>query len=102
MFDSPRSAITLAARLLPHLERLDDVVDLDVVEAAQRDAALEALTDLGGVILEPAQRRDRRVLVNDGTVPDNPGLGVAPDETGAHQAAGDDANLRGAEHLAHL
>src|SRR5690349_14073545 len=88
--------------LLPHLERLDDVADLDVVVTTQRDTALEALTDLRRVVLEPPQRRDRRVLRRDGAVADDPGLGVAPDETGAHQAAGDDADLRGAEHLAHL
>src|SRR6266536_1781437 len=91
-----------AARLLTHLERLDDVLDLDVVEPTQRDAALEALTDLGRVVLEPPQRGDRRVFGDHRTVADDPGAGVAPDETGAHQAAGDDADLRGAEHLAHL
>src|SRR6202043_2424942 len=48
------------ARLLPHLERLDDITDPDVV-VAEPDAALEALADLGRVILEPAQRLDGQV-----------------------------------------
>src|SRR5215468_5205477 len=39
------------SRHLPHLERLDHVADLDVA-VADTDAALEALADLGGVVLE--------------------------------------------------
>ena len=39
--------------LLAHLERLNDVLDADVV-VADADAALVALADLGHVILEPA------------------------------------------------
>src|SRR4051794_7598196 len=92
----------LRAGLLPHLERLDDVVDLDVVEATQRDTALEALADLGRIVLEPPQRLDGGVLRHHRAVADDPRLGVAPDETGADQAAGDDADLRGAEHVAHF
>src|SRR5215475_7283975 len=38
----------LRARLLPHLVRLDEVADLDVVVVAQSQTTLEALADLGG------------------------------------------------------
>jgi dye decolorizing peroxidase len=48
------------ARLLAHLEGLDHVADLDVVEGPEVDAALEALADLGDVVLEPPQRRRSR------------------------------------------
>ena len=41
-------------RLLPHLEGLDDVLNLHVLEVAEVDAALVALSDLGHVVLEPA------------------------------------------------
>src|SRR5581483_5473908 len=81
------------ARLLPHLVGLDHVVDLDVVERAEADTALEALADLGGVVLEPAQRLDAEVLGHHRAVPDEPGLGVAADETRAHQASRDVAEL---------
>src|SRR5438445_11011373 len=40
----------LRARLLPHLVGLDDVADPDVVVVAERQAALEALADLGRVV----------------------------------------------------
>src|SRR5207245_6544463 len=63
------------ARLLPHLEGLDHVADLDVV-VADADAALEALTDLGGVVLEPAQRLDREAVGHHDAVPDQACLRV--------------------------
>src|SRR3954453_15892260 len=90
------------ARLLLHLEGLDDVVDLDVVVVAERDTALETFTHLGDVVLEPAQTRDRDVVGDHGAVPDEPGLGVADDRAGADDAAGDVADLARAEHLADL
>src|SRR5450756_716355 len=46
-------AETLRARLLPHLVRLDHVIDLDVVERPQPDAALVTVADLGRIVLEP-------------------------------------------------
>src|SRR5215203_1543656 len=91
-----------AARLLPHLERLDDVVDLDVVVRPEADAALVALADLGRVVLEPLERLDREVVRHDGAVADEPCPGVAADLAAAHQAAGDVAELAGPEHLADL
>src|SRR3954463_12453559 len=90
------------ARLLLHLERLDDVVDLDVVVVAQRDTALEALAHLGDVVLEPAQPRDRDVVGDNGAVAHQPGLGVAHDRAGADDATGDVADLARPEHLADL
>src|SRR5207248_2787883 len=73
---------TSGAGLLPHLERLDEVADLDVVVVAERDAALEALADLGGVFLEPAEAGDGQVLRHHSTVAEEPRLAVAPDEAG--------------------
>src|SRR3954451_2014347 len=80
---------TSGAGLLPHLERLDDVADLDVVEVAERDAALEALADLGGVFLEPAEAGDGEVLRHHSAVAEEPRLAVAPDEAGPDDAARD-------------
>src|SRR5262249_13416455 len=93
------AGIVSGPRLLPHLERLDDVSDLDVVVRAEREAALEALPNLDHVVLEPAQRAHRLVLHHDDVVPEQPGAGVAPDLAGEHHAAGDGADLRRAEHL---
>src|SRR5690349_5480388 len=72
------------ARLLPHLERLDDVVDLDVV-VADADTALVALADLGRVLLEAAQRRDGEVVGDDDTAADEPRLAVADDDARTDQ-----------------
>src|SRR4051812_40414769 len=69
----------LQARLLTHLERLDDVVDLDVVERPQTDTALVALADLGRVVLEAAQRLDGQVVRATAPAPIRPGLGVGDD-----------------------
>src|ERR1700722_3215239 len=91
----------LDARLLPHLERLDDVLDPDVV-VADADAALEALADLGHVVLEPAQALDREVVGDDHAVPDDPRLAVAGDQAGADDAARDAADARHPEDLADL
>src|SRR5579863_1826093 len=77
--------------LLPHLEGLDRVADPDVV-VADADAALEALADLGRVVLEPAQRLHRQVVGDDHAVPDQPRLGVAVDRAGTDDAAGDVAD----------
>src|SRR3954451_741215 len=90
------------ARLLLHLERLDDVVDLDVVVVAEGDTALEALANLGDVVLETTQPRDRDVVGDHRAVTHQPGLGVAHDRAGADDAAGDVADLARPEHLADL
>src|SRR3954471_4954322 len=75
------------ARLLAHLEGLDDVLDLDVVERPETDTALVALADLGHVVLEPAQRLDREVVGDDHAVADQPGLGVPGDRPAADDGA---------------
>src|ERR1700710_1579506 len=84
----------LLPRLLAQLERLDHVIDLDVVERAQPDAALEALADLGRVLLEPLERAHGEVVRHHRAVPHQPGLGVAPDLARPHQTAGHVADPR--------
>src|SRR5699024_3480003 len=53
------------ARDLAHLVGGDEVLDLDVVEGPQVDTALEALADLGDVVLEPPQAGDLQTLGDD-------------------------------------
>src|SRR4051794_9461858 len=91
-----------APRDLLHLEGLDDVALLDVLVVPQDQAALEALADLGGVVLLALQRREVEVVGHDGTVTDETHLGVAPDHTTGDHAAGDVADLRRAEDRADL
>src|SRR3954465_401963 len=90
------------ARLLAHLEGLDDVLVLDVVERPQADAALVALADLGDVVLEPAERVDEEGVVDHAPAAQQPRLRVPADLAGPDDAAGDVAELAAAEHLAHL
>src|SRR5829696_3508599 len=90
------------ARDLAHLERLDDVLGLDVVERPQPDTALVALADLGRVVLEPAEGLHRQVVGDYGAVPEPTGLRVADDRPGADQRTGDVADLGNAEDLADL
>src|SRR4051812_13686243 len=47
---APRTSSASGARLLAHLVGGDEVLELEVVERAQVDAALEALADLGDVV----------------------------------------------------
>src|SRR3954451_8244136 len=82
---------------LAHLEGLDDVALLDVLEVPQHQTALEALADLGGVVLLPLERGQVEVVGDDGAVADHPHLGVASDHATGHHAAGDVADLRRAE-----
>src|SRR5699024_4685992 len=74
----------------------------DVVEAAQADAALEALADLRRIVLEPAQRLDREVVAHDHAVARQARLRVPLDEAVADDRARDVAPLGGAEDLADL
>src|SRR6478735_4365947 len=99
---SPGNQSRSGAGDLPHLEALHDVALLDVVEAAERQTALEALADLGHVVLLPAQRRQVEVVGRHVAVADEPRLGVATDDTARDHAAGDVADLAGAEDLADL
>src|SRR5436190_10031591 len=88
-----------AAGLLPHLVCRDDVVDLDVVVAAEVDTALEAVPDLGDVVLEAAQPLDVEVLRHDLAVAQQTGLGVPPDLAGTDEDTRDVAELGRAEDL---
>src|SRR5271165_1747117 len=88
-------------RLLPQLERLDHVIDLDVA-VADPDAALEALPDLGRIVLEPAQGLDGEVVGDNHAVPDQPGLAVPGDRAGPDDTAGHVADPRHPEDLADL
>src|SRR6478736_2001131 len=102
---SPTQSVGPAAsrpRLLSHLIGRDEVLDLEVVERPQVDAALEALADLGDVVLEPAQAGDLDVLGHDDPVAGDPRPGATPDLATAHDRAGDVAELAAAEDLADL
>src|SRR5690242_21035212 len=88
-----RSAARSGPRLIAHLVGLDHVLDLEVVERAQVDAALEALANLGDVVLEPAQAGNLDVLTDDDASPGDPGPGTAPDLPGADQRTGHVAEL---------
>src|SRR5665811_591397 len=98
----PRWCDWSGARDLAHLVGLDDVVNPDVVEAAQVDTALEALANLGHIVLETTQTGDLDAFANDDTVTDDPCLGAALDLAGADQRTCDVAELGGLEDLAHL
>src|SRR5690606_22503919 len=83
------------------LERLDDVLDADVV-VAHADSAREALAKRGDVVLVPAQRLGGEVVGDDHPVADKPGLGVPLDDTAADHRTGDVADPRHLEDLADL
>src|SRR6478752_191780 len=75
------------------LVRLDDVTLLDV-GVGERQTALVTVADLGDVVLLALQRRDADRFGHHDVVAQQPGLGVAPDDTGGDEAAGDVADLR--------
>src|SRR6266536_2222605 len=85
----PRDKWALCSGLLPLLERLDHVLDLDVVERAEPDAALETFTDLRRVVLEPLERVDGQVVGHDHTVTYQARLALGPD------VVADDDGIRG-------
>ena len=60
-----RQTNTLDARLLAHLEGLDDVALVDVVVRAKTDTTLEVRADLGGVVLEALERLNGEVVADD-------------------------------------
>src|SRR4051794_4853028 len=98
----PPRPFASGARLLAHLVGLDHVLQLEVVERSEVDTALEALADLGDVVLEPAQTRDLDVLGHDRAVAQNPRPGPALDLAGPDDRTRDVAELAGPEDLAHL
>src|SRR5699024_7152001 len=87
--------------LLLHLVGLDDVHHLEAVAPAP-DTALEACTDLGGIVLEPAQGIHREVLGSDHALADEPGLAVTPDQSAADHRTGDVADPGHLEDLTDL
>src|SRR5512146_1512576 len=86
---------------LARLERLEDVALAQVVEVLEHDPALEARAHLADVVLDAAQRGDRR-LVDDGPVAHDAHLRVRADDAARDVAARDHADARGAEEGAHL
>src|SRR4051812_7023445 len=92
-----RLGLDSAAGDLHHLEGLDDVALLDVLEVAQHQTTLEALADLGGVVLLTLERREVEVVGHDGAVADHPDLGVAADQAAGDHTTGDVADPGAAE-----
>src|SRR6478735_8638415 len=84
-------------RDLLHLVSLDDIAFLDVVEPTQDQTTLEALADLGRVVLLPLERGEVQVVRHDGAVADQAHLGVASDQAAGDHATGDVADLGAAE-----
>src|SRR5207248_1815923 len=86
-----------------HREHLDHVADLQVVVLVEADAALEAGLHLAHVVLEAAQRADLSLVDHD-VVAQQARLRVAGarDAPFGDHAAGDRAELRHLERLAHV
>src|SRR5699024_9047264 len=106
---SPAGAAAYAApadhsdpRLLAVLVRLDHVIDLDVVERAERDTTLVTVTDLDDIVLEPTKRPDLQVVRHDHTVTQHPCPRIPPELARPHDAARDRSRLGGLEHVADL
>src|SRR5207248_5639890 len=59
------SCARLVARDFTHFVELQDVAFFDVVEVIEADPALVPGRHLSDVVLEPAERRDRRVRNDD-------------------------------------
>src|SRR6478735_4051593 len=90
------------ARNLLHLVSLNHIAFLDVVEPTQDQTTLEALADLGSVVLLPLERGEVQVVRHDGAVADQAHLGVASDQAAGDHATGDVADLGAAEDRADL
>src|SRR5208337_3065464 len=88
-------------RELPGFVDLDGVPDSDVVEALQPDSAFEAFLDLPRVVLETLER-GYFALEDLYSVPNQPDLGVASHLAAHDLAAGNGADLRYLEGVAHL
>src|SRR5581483_9738415 len=88
-------------RHLDPLEALDLVAGLDVVVLLDADAALHAVAHFVDVLLEAAQRF-QFALEDHHVVAQHADRLVALDHALDHHAAGDRAEFRGAEHVAHF
>src|SRR6185436_19578548 len=86
---------------LPCLIHLQDIPLADALEVVEHDAALVAGGDFASVVVETAQRVDRRVG-QDGAVAHDPDLRPAAHDAVGDVGAGDDADLGRAERLADL
>src|SRR5476649_1318829 len=80
---------------------LEQIADLDVVEVLDADAALEPVLHFLHVVLEAAERADDAV-VHFGAVANHAHAALPVDHAAADDAAGDRADLRDLERLAHF
>src|SRR5689334_10552280 len=87
---SRRRRVEVGALDLARLVDLEHVAFLEVVEALEQDAALEALLDLADVVLEALELRDPR-LVDHGAVAHDADVRVAPHLAVRDVRAGDRA-----------
>src|SRR5688572_18584128 len=83
------------------LVAFDDVPDFDVLELLDADAALEALANLGNIVLEVPERGDL-ALVNDTVVAQQADIGRSRDDAIDDHATGDRARLRHLERVPDL
>ena len=75
-----------AGTSVPGFDRaVDHVVNPDVIEATEVDTALEALANLGHIVLEATQTGDLDALADDHAGTKYPCLGAALDLAGADQ-----------------
>src|SRR5690349_16582600 len=89
------------ARDLDHLEHLELVADLDIVEVPDRKTAFESGFDLAHVVLEALERIEL-ARMHDDTAADDANRGAAADQPFGHHAAGDGSDLRDLEDVAHF
>ena len=95
------SALAYLTRNLRAFVALDLIASLDVVVITHANAAFGAGTDLADVVLEAAQGL-QLPLVDDDVVAQHANRIAAPNIAVDHHATRDVAELRRAEHLAHL
>ena len=97
----PRRHRRQLARRLLELVALQAIVDVDLGEALQADAALVAERDFLDVVLEALERRDV-AFPDEVLAAEQAHLGAALDDAVADHAASDRAELGHAERLAHF
>src|SRR5690349_25176255 len=82
-----------------HLEALENIADLHVVEIRDADAALVSITHFVHIFLEAAERIDAP-SVSDDAIAHDADFRIALDEPIEHIAAGDHADALDAEGVA--
>src|SRR5580658_10250757 len=80
---------------------LDHIANLDVAIIRDRDAALHAICNLFGIVLE-APQRSNFTFEHLHVIAQQAHFGVALDQTITHATAGHRPNFRDAEHVQHL